>query len=69
MLPRERVIEVINHRKPDRIPIYAWLFANMEKQISERFGSVRNFEDIYEFDMAHIFGGPHPYTGEHLIRA
>ncbi len=66
MLPRERVIEVINHRKPDRIPIYGWLFANMEKQISERFGSVRNFEDIYEFDMAHIFGGPTPYINEQI---
>ncbi len=61
MLPRERVIEVIEHRKPDRVPVYGWLKANLEKPIAERFGSVEAFEDYYEFDFAHIFGGPHPY--------
>jgi len=28
MLPRERVIEVIEHRRPDRMPVYAWVRAN-----------------------------------------
>ena len=32
MLPRERVIQVINHQKPDRIPIYGWLCANVGQQ-------------------------------------
>jgi len=49
-------------------PLYGWLFANMEKQISEQFGSVRGFEDAYEFDMAHIFGGPWPFDGDALAR-
>ena len=45
MLPRERVIKVINHEKPDRVPIYGWVRANLEKQISEVFGSAEAFED------------------------
>lgn len=66
MLPRERVITVINHGKPDRIPIYGWVRANLEEQISEAFGSVVAFEDRYEFDLAHLFGGPAPYPSETL---
>lgn len=66
MLPRERVIEVINHGKPDRIPIYGWVRANLEEEISEVFGSVEAFEDKYEFDFAHIFGGPSPYPGDEI---
>lgn len=66
MLPRERVIEVIEHRVPDRVPIYGWVRSNLEKQISEAFGSVEKFEDRYEFDYAHIFGGPSSYPGDSL---
>ena len=66
MLPRERVIEVIEHRKPDRIPVYGWVRINLEKQISEAFGSVEAFEDKYEFDLAHIFGEPSPYPEDTL---
>ena len=64
MLPRERVECVINHRKPDRIPIYGWVRANLEEPISEAFGSVEAFEDKYEFDFAHLFGGPTAYANE-----
>lgn len=66
MLPRERVIKVINHEKPDRIPIYGWVRANLEKEISEVFGSVEAFEDKYEFDFAHIFSGPGSYPGDEI---
>lgn len=66
MLPRERVIEVIEHRKPDRMPIYGWVRANLKDQIEERFGSIEAFEDKYEFDFAHLFGGPSPYDGKAL---
>jgi len=66
MLPRERVIAVIEHRTPDRMPIYGWVRANLEEKIAEAFGSVEQFEDRYEFDFAHIFGGPGPYDGEQL---
>ena len=66
MLPRERVIAVINHEEPDRIPIYGWVKANLEEPITERWGSVAAFEDKYEFDFAHIFGGPSPRDPEVL---
>ena len=66
MLPRERVIETINHGKPDRVPIYAWLFANLNDQVTEAFGSIAAFEDKYEFDYAHLFGGPGTFRGEDL---
>lgn len=66
MLPRERVIEVIEHRTPDRMPVYGWVKANLEEEITEAFGSVEAFEDKYEFDYAHLFGGPHPYWGDFL---
>ena len=29
MRPRERVIKVINHEKPDRIPVYGRISANL----------------------------------------
>jgi uroporphyrinogen decarboxylase len=61
MLPRERVLTVINHGKPDRVPLYGWVRANLEPQINAAFGSVEAFEDHYEFDFAHLFGGPGPY--------
>lgn len=61
MLSRERVAAVIEHHKPDRIPIYAWVSANLSAPIAERWGSVAALEDQYEFDFAHLFGGPSPY--------
>ena len=68
MTSRERVIAVIEQRKPDRIPIYGWLRANLSEQISGVFGSVEAFEDRYEFDFAHLFGGPKPFRKEDLNR-
>jgi uroporphyrinogen decarboxylase len=58
VLSRDRVIQVIRHEKPDRIPVYGWVKANMTDPITEAFGSVEAFEDHYEFDFAHLFGGP-----------
>ena len=69
MLPRERVIEVIEKRIPDRMPVYGWVSANLSKQVSERFGSVEAFEDHYEFDFAHLFGGPYMYAKEPIEEA
>ncbi len=54
----ELVKKVLKGEKTDRTPIYGWVSANLTEQISERFGSVANFEDYYEFDLAHLFGGP-----------
>lgn len=62
MNSRQRVTGVIQHRRPDRLPIYGWVQANLDKQISARFGSCDAFEDHYEFDMAHLFSGVGSYT-------
>lgn len=66
MLSRERVIETIRHGKPDRVPVYGWVTANLTDQINAAFGSVDAFEDKYEFDFAHLFGGP-PCYDEQVI--
>ena len=58
MLSRDRVIRVIRHEPFDRMPIYGWVSANLSEPITEQFGSVAAFEDHYEFDFAHLFGGP-----------
>ena len=54
----ELVTRVLKGEPMKRTPIYGWLKANMSEQIAARFGSVENFEDEYEFDVAHLFGGP-----------
>ena len=64
----ERVRNVILGKPVDRQPIYGWVAANLEKPIREKWGSVEAFEDLYEFDIAHIFGGPPPYDEELLDR-
>ena len=64
MLPRERVIATLQRRKADRMPVYGWVSANLSGPIAERFGSVAAFEDHYEFDFAHLFGGPATYRSE-----
>ena len=54
----ERVRNAILGKAYDRQPIYGWVSANLSNEISERWGSVAAFEDKYEFDIAHLFGGP-----------
>jgi uroporphyrinogen decarboxylase len=66
MTSRERVVAVIEGRRPDRIPIYGWVRANLDEQITTAFGSADAFEDRYEFDFAHLFGGPRAYPGKKL---
>ncbi|MCK5129559.1 MAG: hypothetical protein KAQ68_06895 [Clostridiales bacterium] len=58
MNSKQRVAAVIDNKPFDRIPIYGWLRENLKDQLTEAFGSVEAFEDKYEFDFAHIFGGP-----------
>ncbi|MCX8065286.1 MAG: uroporphyrinogen decarboxylase family protein [Candidatus Hydrogenedentes bacterium] len=47
--------------KPDRIPIYGQVGANLKEEIEKSFGSIEAFEDHYEFDYAHILEGPPVY--------
>lgn len=60
MNSRERVLATIQHRPADRMPVYGWTKANLEQPINAAFGSVDAFEDHYEFDLVHLFGGPNP---------
>ena len=57
----ERVRAAILGQPYDRQPIYGWVSMNLAEQIAARWGSVEAFEDKYEFDAAHIFGGPGPF--------
>jgi len=66
MLSRERVIRTIRRQPVDRMPVYGWLFGNLTEQLTAAFGSVEAFEDRYEFDYAHLFGGPSPLPWEKL---
>jgi len=66
MTSRERVSAIIRHQPTDRMPIYGWLRANMTPQISEVYGSVEAFEDRFEFDLAHLFGGPSSVPWERI---
>lgn len=54
----ERVRRTILGQPVDRQPVYGWVSANLSDEISAAYGSVAAFEDKYEFDMSHIFGGP-----------
>jgi uroporphyrinogen decarboxylase len=65
----ERVTNAINHKRTDRIPFYGWVKENLKEPITEQFGSVENFEDRYEFDLSHLFGGPSPYKRDLLEEA
>ena len=58
----ERVRAAILGQSYDRQPIYGWVSANLGGEIAARWGSVEAFEDKYEFDAAHIFGGPGPFN-------
>ena len=62
MTGTERVRRVLAGEPVDRQPIYGWVFANLEQPITEHWGSVAAFEDHYEFDAAHIFGGPRVFN-------
>ena len=54
----ERVRNAILGKPVDRQPIYGWVEWNMREKINSRWGSAAAMEDYYEFDAAHIFGGP-----------
>ena len=63
----ERVLATIQHRPADRMPVYGWTRANLEKPIRKAFGSVDAFEDHFEFDLVHLFGGPGPHP-QNIVR-
>ena len=69
MTGKERVSALIEGRRPDRVPLYGWLKANLSEEIEQAFGSVEAFEDRYEFDLSHIFARATPYAKETIESA
>ena len=69
MTSQERVMRAIKGEAVDRTPVYGWVFANLKDEISKIYGSVEAFEDLYEFDAAHIFGGPSPFKNREYLRS
>ena len=64
----ERVRNTILGKPTDRQPIYGWVSANLSEELTHTYGSVAAFEDKYEFDMSHLFGGPGSFRGDVLDR-
>lgn len=64
----ERVRNTILGKPTDRQPIYGWVSANLTEEITQTFGSVASFEDHYEFDAAHLFGGPGSFRKDVIAR-
>lgn len=64
MTSKELVRATMKGENPGRTPLYGWVRANLTEPITQQFGSVEAFEDHYQFDMAHIFGGPSPFSQE-----
>ena len=64
----ERVRNTILGKPTDRQPIYGWVAANLGNELTQAYGSVAAFEDKYEFDMAHLFGGPGSFKEDVFAR-
>ena len=64
MTGNERVRAVITGKSFDRQPIYGWLYGNLTTEIDDRWGSLSDLEDKYEFDIAHLFGGPYYFNAD-----
>jgi uroporphyrinogen decarboxylase len=62
------VKKTIRGENNSQTPVYGWVSANLDEEISQRFGSVRNFEDHYDFDMAHLFPRINPYDRNGLSK-
>ncbi len=64
MTSKQLVKQTMQGNPVTRTPIYGWVSENLSAEISAAFGSVEQFEDYYAFDMAHIFGGPNPFSNQ-----
>jgi len=59
------VSRIIRGEKLDRTPVYGWIAWNLDWQASPYMGFTA-FEDKYEFDLAHLFGGPKCYDMSYI---
>lgn len=57
MLPRERVFETLNQGKPDRVPLYVWIFnqPGVTQAIEAKYGSIEAFYDALSLDLCQTF--------------
>lgn len=66
---RTLVADTIRGIQPRSItPMYAWVFDNVVDRITQQYGSMHAFEDRWQFDLAHIFGGPKPFDTPEIRR-
>lgn len=54
----ELVAQTIKGNATNKTPIYGWISGNLDWENNKNYNSYKDFEDKYEFDMSHIFGGP-----------
>jgi len=59
MTPRERVLQAIDHKETDRVPIQIYLTPEMHQSLVERFGGCSPI-DVFEVDIRGIGA---PYVG------
>ncbi len=58
----ERVTRMLKGQDFDRQPLYGWIEHNLKEEVNAHWGSIEALEDKYEFDLAHIFGGPSTFN-------
>ena len=66
MTSKQLVKQTMQGLPVSRTPLYGWVSENLSNEISVAYGSVADLEDHYAFDLAHIFGGPYPYSRQLL---
>lgn len=62
----ELVAQTIRGNNPGQTPIYGWIAWNLDWAGNENYKTYQAFEDKYEFDMAHIFGGPSCFDNDKI---
>ncbi|MHC1695913.1 MAG: uroporphyrinogen decarboxylase family protein [Eubacteriales bacterium] len=64
----ELVTRTIKGDNPGRTPVYGWIAWNLDWANSP-YKTYTAFEDKYEFDMSHLFGGPGCFNGAAIEEA
>jgi uroporphyrinogen decarboxylase len=60
------VTQTIRGKNPGKTPIYGWIAWNLDWKNNQKYKTYQNFEDKYEFDMAHLFGGPNCFDDQQI---
>lgn len=62
----ELVSQTIKGNNLGRTPVYGWIFQNLDWANNKIYKTFTAFEDKYEFDMAHLFGGPYCFDNDKI---